>query len=219
MKMSMKSKNDAIGEILSLAPVVPVLSFDNVETAVAVSQALVDGGLPVIEITLRTPVAMECIAAVMNQVDGAIVGAGTVMTPNAMTDCVDVGCQFLVSPGATVDLIEANKRVDVPLLPGVATPSEAMGLMAEGYRYLKFFPAQQAGGAPYLKALGSVLKDIRFCPTGGLNPATALDYLALDNVVCVGGSWVAPAHAVVASDWDAIRELAQKATTLGVDGT
>lgn len=215
MRKLMKSKNEKIGEILALAPVVPVLQFDDPEVAVKVSQALVDGGLPTIEITLRTKRALECIAAVIKHVDGAIVGAGTVLTPNALTDCVEVGCSFLVSPGANVELIEANRKGDVPLLPGVATPSEAMGLMAEGLRYLKFFPAQQAGGAPYLKSLSSVFPDLKFCPTGGLNEANAGDYLALPNVACVGGSWVAPADLVAAENWDAITEIAQRASALG----
>ncbi|MEL7228944.1 MAG: bifunctional 4-hydroxy-2-oxoglutarate aldolase/2-dehydro-3-deoxy-phosphogluconate aldolase, partial [Pseudomonadota bacterium] len=155
-----------------------------------------------------------CMAAVIKHVDGAVVGAGTVLTPNALTDCIETGCQFLVSPGANVELIEANRKKDVPLLPGVATPSEAMGLMAEGYRYLKFFPAQQAGGAPYLKSLSAVFPDLTFCPTGGLNANNAGDYLALSNVVCVGGSWVAPSDLIAAEDWAGITAIAQQASAL-----
>ena len=139
------------------------------KTAVNTSRALVAGGLPVIEITLRTPKALACIAAVAKQVDGAVVGAGTVLTPAMMGDCVAIGCQFLVSPGVTQDLIDANSKTDVPLLPGVATPSEAMGLMAEGYRYLKFFPAEQAGGAAYLKSIAPVLQQLKFCPHGWID--------------------------------------------------
>lgn len=210
----MKSKNEKIGEILALAPVVPVLQFSNPDVAVKTAQALVDGGLPAIEITLRTKEALDCMAAVIKQVDGAVVGAGTVLTPNAMTDCIDMGCQFLVSPGATVELIEANRKKDVPLLPGVATPSEAMGLMAEGYRYLKFFPAQQAGGAPYLKSLSAVFPDLQFCPTGGLNADNAGSFLALPNVICVGGSWVTPSDLIAAEDWDGITAIAQQASRL-----
>ena len=143
----MKSKNQRLSEILGLAPVVPVLQFDDPDKAVMTSRALVAGGLPVIEITLRTPQALECIAEVAKQVEGAVVGAGTVLTPAMMRDCVEIGCQFMVSPGATIELIDANKQFAVPLLPGVATPSEAMGLMSEGYEFVKFFPAEQAGGA------------------------------------------------------------------------
>ncbi|MEL6505528.1 MAG: bifunctional 4-hydroxy-2-oxoglutarate aldolase/2-dehydro-3-deoxy-phosphogluconate aldolase [Pseudomonadota bacterium] len=210
----MKSKNEKIGEILALAPVVPVLQFSDPDVAVKTAQALVDGGLPAIEITLRTKEALACMAAVIKHVDGAVVGAGTVLTPNALTDCIETGCQFLVSPGANVELIEANRKKDVPLLPGVATPSEAMGLMAEGYRYLKFFPAQQAGGAPYLKSLSAVFPDLTFCPTGGLNANNAGDYLALSNVVCVGGSWVAPSDLIAAEDWAGITAIAQQASAL-----
>lgn len=210
----MKSKNQRVSEILSLAPVVPVLQFNDPETAVHTSRALVAGGLPIIEITLRTRQALECIAAVSKQVEGAIVGAGTVMTPALMKDCAELNCQFFVSPGATVELIEANRKLDIPLLPGVATPSEAMGLMAEGYEFLKFFPAEQAGGVGYLKALGTVLRGMKFCPTGGLKAETAPNYLALDNVVCVGGSWVAPADLIAAGDWDGISALAEQACQL-----
>ena len=190
----MKDKNERISEVLALAPVVPVLQFDDPDTAVQTSQALVRGGLPVIEITLRTPQALDCISAVAREVEGAVVGAGTVMTPAMMSDCVAIGCQFLVSPGATTELIDANKKFDVPLLPGVATPSEAMALMAEGYEFLKFFPAEQAGG---------------------LTAEKAPQYLALDNVICVGGSWVAPKDLIAAQDWDGITALAATATALG----
>jgi 2-dehydro-3-deoxyphosphogluconate aldolase/(4S)-4-hydroxy-2-oxoglutarate aldolase len=212
--MKMKNKNERLSEILALAPVIPVLQFDHPETAVLTSRALVAGGLPVIEITLRTPQALSCISAVAKQVDGAVVGAGTVMSSAMMRDCVEVGCEFMVSPGATLDLIDANKKVDVPLLPGIATPSEAMGLMGEGYEYLKFFPAEQAGGLNYLKSLAPVFQGLKFCPTGGLDAAKAPQYLALDNVICVGGSWVAPKDKVAAGDWDGISELAASASAL-----
>ena len=210
----MKSKNERLSEITGLAPVIPVLQFDDAETAVLTSRALVAGGLPVIEITLRTPSALECIAAVAKQVEGAVVGSGTVLTAAMMKDCVEVGCQFLVSPGATQELIDANKKTDVPLLPGVATPSEAMSVMGEGYEFLKFFPAEQAGGVNYLKALAPVLQGLKFCPTGGLTAQKAPNYLALPNVVCVGGSWVAPKDKIAAGDWDGISELAAKASAL-----
>ncbi|MEE9314250.1 MAG: keto-deoxy-phosphogluconate aldolase, partial [Rhizobiaceae bacterium] len=131
-----------------------------------------------------------------------------------MKDCAEVGSQFVVSPGATVELIEANRKSDIPLLPGIATPSEAMGLMGEGYEFLKFFPAEQAGGVKYLKAIAPVLQGIKFCPTGGLNPKNSPQYLALDNVICVGGSWVAPSDKISAGDWDGISALAAEAAQL-----
>lgn len=210
----MKNKNERLAEILSLAPVVPVLQFDDEDVAISTSRALVEGGLPVIEITLRTPQALSCIAAVSRQVEGAVVGAGTVLTPAMMRDCLETGSQFMVSPGITQDLMDANRKSDVPLLPGIATPSEAMALMTEGYRYLKFFPAEQAGGVDYLKSLSPVLQGLKFCPTGGLTAEKAPSYLALDNVICVGGSWVAPKTKMVTGDWRGITELAAAASGL-----
>ena len=204
-----------MAEILALSPVIPVLTFDDVDTAVAVSQALVDGGLPVIEITLRTKQALACIAAVAKRVNGAVVGAGTVMNREMANDCVESGAQFLVSPGATAALLDSQRKAHTPLLPGIATPSEAMALDAEGYAYAKFFPAELAGGANYLKALGTVLPNLSFCPTGGLTAANAPAYLALDNVVCVGGSWVVPKEAVANRDFDEITRLAREACLLG----
>ncbi|MEM8750389.1 MAG: bifunctional 4-hydroxy-2-oxoglutarate aldolase/2-dehydro-3-deoxy-phosphogluconate aldolase [Pseudomonadota bacterium] len=207
----MKSKNQRLSEYLGLSPVVAVLQFNDVDQAVETSRALVAGGIPLIEITLRTKEALSCIKAVSKQVKGAIVGAGTVLGPSLMVDSIEMGAQFLVAPGATQDLMDANSKTDVPLLPGIATPSEAMGLMVEGYEFLKFFPAEQAGGPAYLKAMGAVFPDLKFCPTGGLNAEKAPGYLALDNVICVGGSWVAPANLIANGDYDAISELAAQA--------
>jgi len=211
----MKSKNERLEAILGLAPVIPVVQFDDVEDAVNTSRALVAGGLPVVEITLRTPEALQCIKAVSKQVEGVIVGAGTVLTKQLMLDCIEMGAQFLVSPGATQELLEANHKTDVPLLPGIATPSEAMGMIAEGLEYVKFFPAERAGGAPYLKDMGAVFPNLKFCPTGGMSVEKAPDYLGLNNVVCVGGSWVAPKAKIVAGDWDGIQSLAAEAASLG----
>ena len=211
----MKTKTERLREILHLSPVVPVLSFDDVDAAVGTSRALVAGGLPVIEITLRTPAALECIAAVAKHVSGAVVGAGTVLNSSMMRDCAEVGAQFLVSPGATHDLFDGLKRLDIPLLPGVCTPSEAMGLYNEGMEILKFFPAEPCGGASFLKSLAPVLPQITFCPTGGITEKSAPNYLKLPNVECVGGSWVAPANLVATQDWKAIQSLAAKAAKLG----
>lgn len=211
----MKTKAQRIRDILALAPVIPVLAFDDVDEAVATSRALVAGGLPIIEITLRTPAALKCIAAVAKQVEGAVVGAGTVLTAAMMQDCAEVGAQFLVSPGATNNLLDGMKKIDIPLLPGVSTPSEAMGLYAEGLEVLKFFPAEQSGGAAFMKALAPVLPHISFCPTGGINAENAVDYLKLPNVLCVGGSWVAPKNHVASGEWDAISAVAAEAAKLG----
>ena len=210
----MKSKNERIQQILSLAPVVPVLKFDTVEDAVETSRALVAGGLPVIEITMRTEQALDCIAAVAKQVEGAVVGAGTVLNRSMMNGAIEAGSQFLVSPGATQELMDANSKTDVPLLPGIATPSEAMALMNEGYEFLKFFPAEQAGGASYLKSMGAVFQNLKFCPTGGLTLDKAPAYLDLKNIICVGGSWVAPGDLIAKKDWAGIQKLAAEAAAL-----
>jgi len=210
----MKSKNQRIEEILSLAPVVPVLQFNNTEDAIETSRALVAGGLPVIEITMRTKEALQCISAVAKHVKGAVVGAGTVLNTAMMNDAIEVGSQFLVSPGATQELMDANAKKDIPLLPGIATPSEAMALMNEGYEFLKFFPAEQAGGAGYLKSMGAVFQNLKLCPTGGLTLEKAPSYLALNNIICVGGSWVAPGDLIKKKDWDGIQKLAAEAAAL-----
>lgn len=210
----MKQKHETLAGILDLAPVIPVVTFDDTKSAVEASHALVDGGLPVIEITLRTPVALDCMAAVIKNVEGAVVGAGTVLNRTLVNDCVEIGAQFLVSPGVTTNLIDAAKRIDIPLMPGVATPSEAMALADEGLKFLKFFPAERAGGRAYLKDMAAVFPELQFCPTGGLTAANAADYLAMDNVACVGGSWVAPRDLIEAGDWEGIRTLAEQAAAL-----
>ena len=202
-----------LDHILSRAPVVPVLILDDPAMAVALGRALVAGGLPVLEVTLRTPAALACMKA-MTAIEGAIVGAGTVLDEAQLAAAVDAGAQFLVSPGTSPKLLDAVDRAGVPLLPGVATASEAMSLMERGYRRLKFFPAEQAGGADYLKALSSPLQALKFCPTGGITLAKAPTYLSLPNVVCVGGSWVAPADAIKAGDWARIEALAREAAAL-----
>ncbi len=199
---------------MNLAPVIPVLVIDDVEASVLLARALVAGGLPAIEVTLRTTSAIDCIAAISADVEGAVVGAGTVLNPAQMELAINAGSKFLVSPGATQELIDASRRTNVPLLPGVATASEAMGLAEEGITAVKFFPANQAGGAGYLKALSSPLPHITFCPTGGINAQNASDYLSLPNVVCVGGSWVAPKDLIEKGDWAGITQLAKAASQL-----
>ncbi|NKX41184.1 bifunctional 4-hydroxy-2-oxoglutarate aldolase/2-dehydro-3-deoxy-phosphogluconate aldolase [Rhodobacteraceae bacterium R_SAG2] len=200
-------------EICSLAPIVPVLVVHDVAHARPLAEALVAGGLPALEVTLRTPAALEVIAE-MAKVKGGVVGAGTLVTPDDVTRAIAAGAQFGVSPGATDSLLDACEAQGLPMLPGAATASEAMRLLARGYDMLKFFPAEASGGAPALKAIGAPLPQISFCPTGGVSPDNANSYLSLSNVVCAGGSWVAPSKLVEADDWDAIRDLARAASQL-----
>ncbi len=201
-------------EICALAPVVPVLVVDDVSTAKPLAQALIAGGLPVLEVTLRTPAALEVIAE-MASVAGGIVGAGTLLTPADVRAARAAGARFGVSPGATDTLLNACEDQDLPLLPGVATASEAMALLERGYDMLKFFPAEASGGAAALKAIGAPIPQVSFCPTGGITAQNAPEYLALGNTVCVGGSWVAPKNLVQAGDWAAITKLAASAAQLG----
>ncbi|NDR56472.1 bifunctional 4-hydroxy-2-oxoglutarate aldolase/2-dehydro-3-deoxy-phosphogluconate aldolase [Aliiruegeria sabulilitoris] len=200
-------------EICQLAPVVPVLVIDDASKARSLAEALVSGGLPALEITLRTPAALDAIRE-MSKVEGGVVGAGTLLTPEDVLAAKEAGALFGVSPGATDRLLDACEDADLPLLPGAATATEAMRLLERGYTVQKFFPAEAAGGAPALKAIGAPLPQIKFCPTGGVSLANAMDYLGLPNTLCVGGSWVAPKDKVVAGDWDGIRELARAAAAL-----
>ncbi|CAM5611420.1 bifunctional 4-hydroxy-2-oxoglutarate aldolase/2-dehydro-3-deoxy-phosphogluconate aldolase [Streptomyces chartreusis] len=201
--------------VLDLAPVVPVVVIDDPSDAVPLARALVAGGLPAIEVTLRTPAALEAIGAVADAVPDAVVGAGTVITPEQVTLAVTAGARFLVSPGWTDLLLEAMRASGVPYLPGVSTTSEVVALLERGVREMKFFPAEAAGGTAYLKSLNGPLPQARFCPTGGIGPATAPDYLALPNVGCVGGSWMLPEDAVAARDWERVEALAREAAALG----
>jgi 2-dehydro-3-deoxyphosphogluconate aldolase/(4S)-4-hydroxy-2-oxoglutarate aldolase len=210
----MTERQPGLLPLLSLAPVVPVLSIDSFAAALPLARALVEGGLPVLEITLRTPAALEVIRALAEEVEGAVVGAGTVLTPDQYRAAERAGARFAVSPGATEALLGAAAASAVPFLPGTATASEVMRLLEQGYRCLKFFPAAPAGGVAYLNALAAPLPEARFCPTGGIDAAVAKEYLALPNVICVGGSWVAPGAAVATGDWRRIRELAGAAAAL-----
>jgi len=200
-----------IDEILSRAPVIPVLIIEDVAHAVPLGRALVAGGLTVLEITLRTPVAHQCIERMAGEIEGAVVGAGTVLTPAMRQAAADAGARFCVSPG----LIEGETvEGPAPLLPGIATATELMAGLAAGFTNFKLFPANVAGGVDALKAFASPFQQARFCPTGGVNAKNAPDYLALPNVACVGGSWVAPPDAVRAGDWGRITELARQAAAL-----
>jgi 2-dehydro-3-deoxyphosphogluconate aldolase/(4S)-4-hydroxy-2-oxoglutarate aldolase len=195
------------------APVIPVLVVDDPAQAAPLAQALIAGGLPVLEVTLRTPAALEVIAE-MTRVPGGIVGAGTVLTPDDVAAAQQAGAQFAVSPGTTDRLLDACEAAGLPLLPGAATATEAMRLLERGYSVQKFFPAAAIGGVPALRALGSPLPQVHFCPTGGIDHDSAPDYLALPNVLCVGGSWVAPGKLVENGEWGAITGLARQAAGL-----
>ncbi|SFY50131.1 bifunctional 4-hydroxy-2-oxoglutarate aldolase/2-dehydro-3-deoxy-phosphogluconate aldolase [Streptomyces sp. F-1] len=205
--------------VLDLSPVVPVVVLPDASVAVPLARALVAGGLPAIEVTLRTPAALDAIRAIADEVPRAVVGAGTVITPEQVDACVAAGARFLVSPGWTQALLDAMRGSGVPFLPGVSTASEVVALLERGVRDMKFFPARAAGGPEYLRSLAGPLPQARFCPTGGIGPATAPEYLALPNVGCVGGSWMVPADAVAERDWARIEALARAAAGLSAGGT
>jgi 2-dehydro-3-deoxyphosphogluconate aldolase/(4S)-4-hydroxy-2-oxoglutarate aldolase len=205
--------------VLDLAPVVPVVVIEDASDAVPLARALAAGGLPAIEVTLRTPAALEAIRGIAREVPEAVVGAGTVIRPGQVAEAVAAGSRFLVSPGWTDVLLEAMRASGVPFLPGVSTASEVVALLERGVREMKFFPAQAAGGTAYLKSLSGPLPQARFCPTGGIGATSAPDYLALPNVGCVGGSWMLPQDAVAARDWDRVEALAREAAALSAGGT
>lgn len=200
--------------LLDLAPVVPVVVIEDAADAVPLARALVAGGLPTIEVTLRTPAALDAIRAISDEVPDAVVGAGTVISADGVDAAVAAGARFLVSPGWTQTLLEAMQRSGVPFLPGVSTTSEVVALLERGVDEMKFFPAEAAGGTAYLRSLAGPLPQVRFCPTGGISLASAPSYLALPNVGCVGGTWMLPADALAAKDWGRIEELAAGAAAL-----
>jgi 2-dehydro-3-deoxyphosphogluconate aldolase/(4S)-4-hydroxy-2-oxoglutarate aldolase len=200
-------------DIAALAPIIPVLVVDDAAHARPLAEALVAGGLPALEVTLRTPAALDVIRE-MAKVKGGVVGAGTLLTPADVQAAKEAGATFGVSPGSTDKLLDACEEADLPLLPGAATATEAMRLLERGYTMLKFFPAEASGGAPALKAIGAPIPQISFCPTGGVSMKNANDYLSLPNVLCAGGSWVAPKDAVEAGDWSRIEALAREAAAL-----
>ena len=202
-----------IDELVQQAPVIPVLTIKRLEDAVPLAHALVEGGLSVLEVTLRSDVALEAIAAIAAQVPDAEVGAGTVLNPDDFDRAVDAGSRFIVSPGMTSALLDHGCRASVPLLPGIQTVSELMTGIQRGYQRFKFFPAEVAGGVAALKAIAGPFANVRFCPTGGIRAHTAADYLALPNVMCVGGTWLAPDDLIKQGHWDAIRELARASST------
>ena len=203
----------AARRIAALAPIIPVLVVEDAAAAKPLAEALIKGGLPALEVTLRTPAALEVIAE-MAQVAGGVVGAGTLLTPKDVENAKAAGAMFGVSPGVTQRLIDACSANELPLLPGAATATEVMALFEQGFDMLKFFPAEASGGASALKAIGAPIPQVSFCPTGGVTPENATVYLNLPNVVCAGGSWVAPASAIIAGDWGEITRLAADAAAL-----
>jgi len=211
---AIENKQTQVEATLRLAPVVAVVVIESLGDAVPLARALASGGIKAIEVTLRTPVALDAIRAIAAEVDGAVVGAGTLLTPADIAAAEKAGARFGVSPGSTPALLDAADDSSLPWLPGAATATEAMGMLERGYRLQKFFPATQAGGPDYLRALASPLPGIRFCPTGGITSATAPEWLALPNVVCVGGSWLSTAKLLRAGDWDAVEGLARTAAAL-----
>lgn len=197
--------------VLHVSPVIPVVTIADPQHAVPVARALVDGGVKIIELTLRTDSALESLKRIAEEVPEILVGAGTILTPGQAEAAVQAGAQFLVSPGVTPALLTSMLSLDVPVLPGVATAGEVMAVMEAGLDAMKFFPAGPAGGPSYLAAIGAPIPHVQFCPTGGISQATAPDYLKLPNVACVGGSWLTPADAIAAKDWNRISRLAGEA--------
>jgi 2-dehydro-3-deoxyphosphogluconate aldolase/(4S)-4-hydroxy-2-oxoglutarate aldolase len=210
----MSNSNPLIRPLLALGPVIPVMVVERTSDAVSLAHALLAGGVQVLEITLRTPQALDAIRAIVEQVPQAVVAAGTVTTPEQWEAAARAGARFAVSPGLTPRLLEATDNAPIPLLPGIATASELMTAMDAGFTCFKFFPAQQAGGLGMLKALYGPFPQALFCPTGGIGPGTAPDFLALPNVACVGGSWLTPTDCVTGQDWAAITALARTAAAL-----
>ena len=201
--------------LLQVSPVIPVVTIDDPQHAVPIARALADGGIPIIELTLRTESALTSLKLIANEVPDILVGAGTVLTPGQAYAAVSAGAQFLVSPGVTPSLLDYMLTLNTPVLPGVATVGEVMAVHERGIGDMKFFPAGPAGGPSYLAAIGAPLPHVRFCPTGGVSLASAPDYLKLPNVSCVGGSWLTPRSAVESNDWNQITALARQASTLG----
>jgi 2-dehydro-3-deoxyphosphogluconate aldolase/(4S)-4-hydroxy-2-oxoglutarate aldolase len=206
-----ESRDRQLAELLRSGPVVPVITLERVEDAVPLARALVAGGLRLLEITLRTPAAVDAAAAIIREVPDAIVGIGTVLTPKDLERAQGLGARYALSPGATPDLLDAASRSEMPFIPGIATASELMMALAHGFQTVKFFPAVAAGGIPALKALAGPFPQARFCPTGGIDEKNAKDWLALPNVIAVGGSWICSTADIRAQAWDEITAKAQRA--------
>jgi 2-dehydro-3-deoxyphosphogluconate aldolase / (4S)-4-hydroxy-2-oxoglutarate aldolase len=212
--MNIETKQQHVEATMRLAPVIPVVIIEDAKHAVPMARALVAGGTPAIEVTLRTAAALDAIRAIAAEVEGAVVGVGTVLSAKDLHAAEQAGARFAVSPGVSPGLLDAADNSALPLLPGAATASEAMALLERGYRHLKFFPAVPAGGVKLLGAWASPLPQLRFCPTGGISLTSAPDFLSLPNVLCVGGSWLTPGDKLKSGDWDGIEQLAREAALL-----
>lgn len=208
------AKTDMLLSYARLAPVIPVVTIEDARRSIDLAQTLVEAGLPVVEVTLRTPAALDAIAAIAKAVPDAVIAAGTIVHPRQIAEVADAGAKFIVTPGTPLSLAEALAEAPIPVMPGCATASEAMTLMSLGFEALKFFPAAASGGAAWLKGLHGPLPNLTFCPTGGIDLANAPTYLALPNVACVGGTWVAPAQLIRDGDFAEIGRLAREAAAL-----
>lgn len=198
-------------DIFAAGPVVPVLVVHDVEKAVPMAKALMAGGIKVLEVTLRTPAALDVIRVIAQEVPDALIGAGTVTNAQQLTEVIEAGAKFAISPGMTADLLQAGRESEIPLIPGISSTSDLMKGKDAGYTFMKFFPAEASGGIKAIKSISGPFPDVTFCPTGGIGPGNFKDYLALKNVACVGGSWVAPDDAIETGDWDRITQLAKEA--------
>jgi 2-dehydro-3-deoxyphosphogluconate aldolase/(4S)-4-hydroxy-2-oxoglutarate aldolase len=212
--MTIEARQQKAEQLLRAAGILPVVTVHTLDEARRVSEALLAGGLPAIELTLRTPVAMEALAMLKRELPDIVIGAGTVLTVEQMQRSIDAGADFLVTPGTTTEMADALADADVPVVPGAATPTELLSLMARGFRVCKLFPASAVGGLAMLKGLAGPLSELKLCPTGGIGEDTAADYLSQPNVVCIGGSWMVPKNWLEAGEWDKVRESSAKAAVI-----
>lgn len=212
--MTIEARQQKAEQLLRAAGILPVVTVHTLDEARRVSEALLAGGLPAIELTLRTPVAMEALAMLKRELPDIVIGAGTVLTVEQMQRAIDAGADFLVTPGTTTEMADALADADVPVVPGAATPTELLSLMARGFRVCKLFPASAVGGLAMLKGLAGPLSELKLCPTGGIGEDTAADYLSQPNVVCIGGSWMVPKNWLEAGEWDKVRESSAKAAAI-----
>ncbi len=212
--MTIAERQQQAERLLHAAGILPVVTVNTLDEARKVSTALLEGGLPAIELTLRTPVAMEALAMLKKELPGIVIGAGTVLTTQQMEQSIAAGADFLVTPGTPAHLADALAQADVPVVPGAATPTELLSLMARGFRVCKLFPATAVGGLAMLKGLAGPLSDLKICPTGGIGEDTAADYLSQPNVVCIGGSWMVPKNWIEAGQWDKVTESSAKAAAI-----
>ncbi|MCQ2690990.1 bifunctional 4-hydroxy-2-oxoglutarate aldolase/2-dehydro-3-deoxy-phosphogluconate aldolase [Helicobacter pylori] len=205
---------DKIIEVLQISPIIPVVVIENIKDAVPLAQSLIDGGIPIIEVTLRSSCALEAIELIAKNVPKMHVGAGTILNPTQLEQAQNRGAEFLISPGLTIKLLEHAKKKDMPLIPGVSSSSEVMQALEWGYHALKFFPAEYCGGVKLLNAFNGPFKGVKFCPTGGISADNMRSYLNLENVLCVGGSWLTPKNLIKNKEWDKITEICKRALAL-----